>query len=99
MGVILRLGGEGISLLPCQAAIGTAVDAARSVGGFHDGVERVGIGRRNGKTDAAEITGRETSGDLLPAFAAVCAPVDGRARPAVDDGPDVPAALITGRHK
>ena len=55
VGVVLRLLVERVPLLPGDAAVGGAEDAALLVGRLDDGVDDVRIGRRDRQADAAEV--------------------------------------------
>src|SRR5207302_9336329 len=65
------------------------------VGGFEDAIARIWLARGHGEADAAEVAAGQAA-DFLPGFAAVGAAVQGGAGAAVDERPDVPAALVTG---
>ena len=55
-----------------------------------------GLRRRDGQADAAQVLGGQAGLELRPGGAAVGRFVDGALRAAVDQRPDVPAALVGG---
>jgi len=97
LGVIHRARVEVVPLLPGQAIVARAMNPALAVGRFDRRVEHVGIHRRHRETDAPELDGRQTRGDLAPRLAAVGRAMDCALRPAVDEREEVAAALITCR--
>ena len=87
-GVVLR------ALLPGDAVVGGAEDAALTIGRLHVRVEDVGLHGRDGEPDPAELFVRQADGDLLPGLAAVGAAMDRALGSAVDEGGKRAAALV-----
>src|SRR5262249_33071019 len=66
VGVILGLGVEFVAALPGRALVGAAENAAFLVDGLDDGIDHVGVGRRHGQADAAQVFGGQTGLQLGP---------------------------------
>ncbi len=93
--VVLRAGAHlRALLLPGLAAVGGAEDAALAHGRLDDGVDHVRVDRGQVEADAALVDLRQPLLGLAPGLAAVLGLPDGRARAAVDQGPDVPPPLV-----
>src|SRR5262249_36782078 len=97
VGVVLGLRIERVLLLPGDAAIARAEDAALAFARLDDGVDRFGIARGHGEADAAHVAARQAGPDLAPRLAAVGAAMDAAIRSTVDQREDVPPTLIGGR--
>src|SRR5262249_36530614 len=67
-----------------------------ALGRLDDGVDDVGVGRSDGQTDPTQFHVGEAGRDLRPGLAGVGAAVEGALGTAVDEGPDVTAALVGG---
>ena len=99
VGVILGLGVEVVALLPGGAEVMGAKDAALLVGCLDDGVDQIGIRRGRRQADAAQFDRGQARLEFVPARAAVGRLVECALRTAVDQCPDMPAALVGGGHQ
>ena len=93
--VVLRAAADvTAALFPALSAIGRAEETPELFLSFDDGVYNVGIGRRDRHPDAPHLAGGQAGLQLAPGGAGVARFVDCRARAAVDQGPDMTAALV-----
>src|SRR5262249_11883764 len=96
VGVVLGLLVEVVAFLPGGAEVAGAEDATLLVGRLDDGVDDVGAGRGNGQADAAQFFGGQAGLQFVPGSAAVGRFIESAFGAAVDQRPNVPAALVGG---
>ncbi len=96
--VVLRAAGDVVRhLRPALAAIRGAEEPALVALRLDHRVEDVGVGGRDVHADLAHVDLGQALGELAPGGAGVGGLVDRRLRAAVDQGPDVAAALVGRR--
>src|SRR5439155_6683564 len=92
--VVHRAGIELVASFPTTAAIVRTKNATLPIGGLDRRINNVRINRRDCQADAAHLSRRQASPQLVPRRTRISRFVDGALWPAVNQGKHVATALI-----